>query len=202
MLAEVRSAPRRQRHRLATDRRAAAGRARAPRRVTPGSRTANSSPPSRATSPVASSLEPSPVTVSRRSPALWPRVSLTSLKSSRSSSSTAPLVAVACMAASTASLKPAGSRPVSGSCSASCARSSATSRSRSTARALSRATAAWAASVSKIVGPRCRRSPPRTPVDDQQHRHRPDHRAQRDREAVPGPSAARSAADVRPSRAR
>ena len=62
----------------------------------PASSTANSSPPRRATirvptppTPLPLSRSRCPVTLSNRSPALCPRVSLTSLKSSRSSSSTA-----------------------------------------------------------------------------------------------------------------
>ena len=93
--------------------------------VMAGSSTANSSPPRRATSPAAWVRSRSPLAMIRRSPALCPSVSLTSLKSSRSSSSTTPRASSRVMAALTASLKARrfGS-PDKGSCNASWARCS------------------------------------------------------------------------------
>ncbi len=114
--------------------------------VAPGSRTPNSSPPSRATvhSGATAAVRRRATWVSSSSPAWWPRVSLTSLKRSRSMNSTATLSAHGSRAVSWASNSVRFGRPVSMSCRDSCV-------SRSSSRPLRSAMAAWPATPSRAV---------------------------------------------------
>ena len=131
----------------------------------PSASTANSSPPSRATNArgVSAAARRSATSASSRSPWAWPRVSLTSLKASRSRMPTAnpanPSVSALSSRVSISRCSRARlGRPVRGSCSSSC-------RNFSTSSPLRSATAAWLATVSSTrtsSGSKPRASPSRS----------------------------------------
>ena len=120
----------------------------APRRRCRARRTANSSPPSRATVPAVptAAVSRAPTSTSSWSPCWWPRVSLTALNSSRSRIITAapgerPAATSSSAAASARCRSARLGSPVSASCSASW-------RSWPTSSPFCRATLAWLATVS------------------------------------------------------